>query len=94
VVFTIRVNRPQTAAERSWNLVQDVLFLMVFAPIVLKATGVISWSWWWAALSPVWASAALQVVLVTGLVIVFPHTRQAWPEIEAGNQDDPGGDLG
>jgi hypothetical protein len=92
MVFTIRMKRPQTAAERCWNAVQDVLSLsVVFTPIVLKLTGVITWSWWWVALSPVWMSAALQVLLVTGLAIVFPRTRRAWPEIEAGNQDAPGG---
>jgi len=46
------MERPQTAAERCWNAAQDVLSLaVVFTPIVLKLTGVITWSWWWVARS-------------------------------------------
>jgi hypothetical protein len=94
VVFTIRVSRPQSAAERCWNVAQDVLSpIVVFTPIVLKLTGVITWSWWWV-LSPTWISAALLVMLVTGLAILFLRHARRWPASEAGNQDASGGDLG
>lgn len=35
--------------------------------IALKLTHVIDWSWWWA-LSPIWISAALTIVIV-GIVV-------------------------
>jgi uncharacterized ion transporter superfamily protein YfcC len=79
VVFTVRVKEPHSAAERRWNLVQDALTLVVFvAPVVLKLTGVITWSWWWVTLSPLWLSIALQALLVTGLATVFRRRLRAW----------------
>jgi Transmembrane Fragile-X-F protein len=36
--------------------------------IVLKLTGVISWSWWWV-LSPLWIGGILLVVVVCALLI-------------------------
>jgi hypothetical protein len=44
--------------------------LLTIVFIVLKLTGVISWSWWWV-FSPVWISAlfVLFVVLVGVLII-------------------------
>jgi hypothetical protein len=69
-VFSVRVKAPQSTAERLWNLAQDVLSpIVVFTPIVLKLTGVITWSWWWV-LSPLWISPALLALYVTGMVIL------------------------
>lgn len=45
--------------------------LLTIAFIVLKLTGVITWSWLWV-LSPIWISFALLIVVVIGVaVIVF-----------------------
>ena len=48
------------------------LLTLVF--IVLKLTGVISWSWWWV-LSPLWIGLGLAVVIILIYVIfcVFVH---------------------
>lgn len=48
------------------------LLTLVF--IVLKLTGVISWSWWWV-LSPIWISLGLAVVifLIYFILCVFVH---------------------
>jgi hypothetical protein len=68
---SIRVKQPQAAGERRWNRAQDVLSpIVLFTPIALKLTGVITWSWWWVLLSPAWISAVLLALLVTGLAIL------------------------
>lgn len=41
--------------------------LLTIAFIVLKLTGVISWSWVWV-LAPLWISAVIYVVLVVAVV--------------------------
>ena len=48
------------------------LLTLVF--IVLKLTGVISWSWWWV-LSPIWIGLGLAVVicLIFFILCVFVH---------------------
>jgi hypothetical protein len=46
--------------------------LLTIVFIVLKLTGVISWSWWWV-LSPVWITALL-VVAVLLVVVFFKHS--------------------
>jgi hypothetical protein len=61
--------------------------IALFTPIVLKLTGVITWSWWWVALSPVWLSAVLQALLVTGVAILFPRHAKPWTASEAETQD-------
>ena len=64
MVFFITFKPPRSTAERYWNVVEGWLgFLTLLTPIVLKVTGVITWSWWWVALSPVWISVALLVLL-------------------------------
>jgi hypothetical protein len=109
MVFSIKVNRPQSTAGRCWNVAQDVLStIVVFTPIVLKLTGVITWSWW-SVLSPIWISAVLLVLVVLGLAVLVGRgtKRQACLEMErvateilvqfapgAGNQDAPGGGPG
>jgi hypothetical protein len=68
-VFGIQVKRPQTTAQRCLNVAQAVLFpIVVVTLIVLKLTGVISWSWWWV-LSPMWISGILLALGVFALLI-------------------------
>lgn len=43
--------------------------LLTIAFIVLKLTGVITWSWLWV-LSPIWISFALFVVILLGVAVV------------------------
>ena len=70
-MFRVRVKRPQSTAGRYWNVAQDVLSpIVAFTPIALKLTGVVSWSWRWV-LSPIWISAALLGLLLTGLATLF-----------------------
>ncbi|HYZ52694.1 MAG TPA: hypothetical protein VE733_04185 [Streptosporangiaceae bacterium] len=47
-----------------------LLSIAGIALIVLKLTGVITWSWWWV-LSPMWISATLLALLASGLVIAM-----------------------
>lgn len=82
-MFRVRVKRPQSTGARYWNVAQDVLSpIVAFTPIVLKLTGVITWSWWWV-LSPIWISAALLALLLTGLATLFLWNamRQPRPRI-------------
>jgi hypothetical protein len=74
-VFSIRVKRPRSTAQRRWNVVQGVLFpVVVVTPIVLELTGVISWSWWWV-LSPVWIGGILLVLGVLGVCALLIGSR-------------------
>ena len=50
------------------NAVGPVLFT---ALVVLKLTGVISWSWWWV-LSPLWAGIVLSPLIVVGRLLAGP----------------------
>lgn len=43
--------------------------LLALAFIVLKLTGVITWSWLWV-LSPIWISFALFIIVVLGVAVV------------------------
>jgi hypothetical protein len=56
VVFTFRFNRPGSAGAWIWNRGRDLWALSLPALIALKLTGVITWSWWWVVLSPLWIS--------------------------------------
>ena len=63
-MFFIKFKAPQSTAERYWNRVEKWLdSLCLVTPFVLKLTGVINWSWWWVALSPIWLSVAVLVLL-------------------------------
>lgn len=42
--------------------------LLGLAFIILKLTGVITWSWWFVTL-PLWGGGAIYVLLVIGIVI-------------------------
>jgi hypothetical protein len=71
VTFFIQFRSSQSAEERYWNVAQKWLgTLTLVTPFVLKLTGVIAWSWWWVALSPLWMSAALLVLLSPWWLIV------------------------
>ena len=43
--------------------------LLTIAFIVLKLTGVITWSWWWV-LAPLWIPAAIALVIILVMLIV------------------------
>ena len=43
--------------------------LLTIAFIVLKLTHFINWSWWWV-LAPIWATAALVLLMLAILAIV------------------------
>lgn len=53
----------------------DVILTIVF--IVLKATGVIDWSWWWV-FSPIWITVLLVlfILLVVSLVLLIVSKRE------------------
>ena len=53
VVATFRGKPLPLLADRIWNVGQSLWILALPALIVLKLTGVITWSWWWA-LAPLW----------------------------------------
>lgn len=42
--------------------------LLTVALLVLKLSGVISWSWWWT-LTPVWLPVALLLVLIVATLV-------------------------
>lgn len=85
---SIRVKDPRTSAERYWNRAQDVLTaIAVIMPIALKLTGVITWSWWWVALSPLWISPVLLALAITALAIQPFKQAKPWLAHEAGAQD-------
>ena len=43
--------------------------LLTIAFIVLKLTGVISWSWLWV-LSPIWISLVIAIIMIVAVAIV------------------------
>ena len=43
-----------------FRIVSETLF---FTFLILKLTGVITWSWWWV-FAPIWAIAALVLILL------------------------------
>ena len=70
MVFNVRLEQPQSIAGRAWNRAMDVSPIVPLAFIVLKLTGVITWSWWWV-LSPLWISGALMVLMAGGLLTLW-----------------------
>ena len=70
MVFSIRVKEPQSIAGRSWNRAMDVSPIVPLTFIVLKLTGVITWSWWWV-LSPLWISGILLAVVLCPVLILI-----------------------
>ena len=70
VVFNVRLKQPQSIAGRTWNRAMDVSPIVPLTFVVLKLSGVITWSWWWV-LSPLWISGAALALLVGSLVILW-----------------------
>ena len=70
MVFNVRVKEPQSIAGRSWNRAMDVSPIVPLAFIVLKLTGVITWSWWWV-LSPLWISGILLAVALCAVLVLL-----------------------
>jgi len=68
VVFSIRMKRPESVAGRVWNLAQDGVALLVL--VVLKLTGLVTWSWWWV-LSPVWLGGVLLAAVLFALLALW-----------------------
>ena len=50
----------------------DVAFMLFLVFLVLKLTGVITWSWWWVT-APLWGGLALflMVLAIVGLVLLL-----------------------
>ena len=67
-VATFRFNLPGSVGVWIWNRGQDLWVLSLPAFIVLKLTGVITWSWWWA-LSPLWISGILLAPVLCVLLV-------------------------
>jgi hypothetical protein len=61
VAATFREKPLPSPVDRIWNIGQSLWILALLALIVLKLTGVITWSWWWV-LMPSW---------ISGLVLPF-----------------------
>jgi hypothetical protein len=68
VVFSIWVRRPESVAGRVWNLAMDACSVASVALIVLKLTGLVTWSWWWV-LSPLWLSGFLLAAVLCALLV-------------------------
>jgi hypothetical protein len=70
VVFTLRVREPQSAAARIWNLAQSACGAASVVLIVLKVTGLVTWSWWWV-LSPLWLSGLLLAAALCAVLALY-----------------------
>jgi hypothetical protein len=93
-VFSVRVRHPRSTAERYWNRANGVLTAVaLWLPISLKLAGVITWSWWWVAVSPLWMSAALLALAITVLAIQPFSQAKPWLAHETQARDSSGGDL-
>ncbi|HEY1626851.1 MAG TPA: hypothetical protein VGG16_23950 [Streptosporangiaceae bacterium] len=94
LVLSFRVKDPQSAAERFWNRAEDVLgTIAVILPITLKLTGVITWSWWWVALSPVWISPVL-IALLFAVIAIQPFKQaKPWHASKANQEGPPPGEV-
>jgi hypothetical protein len=94
-VIYIWVEHPRTAAERLWNRTQrGISAIAVFLPIVLKLAGVITWSWWWVAIAPLWIGPALLALAIIVLAIQPFKRVKPWLAGETGDQGASGGHLG
>ena len=49
--------------------------LLALAFIVLKLTGVISWSWWWV-LAPIWIPLAFCLVVIVYFIVCAAYTHK------------------
>jgi hypothetical protein len=59
---------PRTA-RRPVDACGSVSGITLITLVVLKLTGVITWSWWWV-LSPVWISGILLALALGALVVL------------------------
>ena len=75
VVFTFRLSRPRSVAGRIWNLGQDLCAVGALTLIVLRLTGLVTWSWWWV-LSPLWISGILLAAAACALLGLFVWGRR------------------
>ena len=69
MVFSVRVKQPHSVAGRSWNLVMEGSPMVQLAFVVLKLTGVITWSWWWV-LSPLCFGGILFVLVLCAVLVL------------------------
>ena len=51
-------------------VIRRILELLLVAFIVLKLTGVITWSWWWV-LSPLWIPLAIALIVTIIFLILI-----------------------
>lgn len=60
----------KSSPEPYYGAILPVVLFVV--SLVLKLTGVISWSWWWVT-SPIWFVAALFVVIaiIAYIILIF-----------------------
>lgn len=58
----------QPKSTKNYLMRADLALTLVF--VVLKITGVISWSWWWV-MSPVLFTAGLVVFLIVAFLLFF-----------------------
>ena len=52
------------------DIIRRILELLLVAFIVLKLTGVITWSWWWV-LSPLWIPLAIALIVTIIFLILI-----------------------
>lgn len=81
-VMEMQFARQRAARRRTSSGPQNLIPLVVLIVfVVLRLSGVISWSWWWV-LSPLWISGILLVLgLCAGIVLLRRQARtrlRAW----------------
>lgn len=52
------------------DIIRRILELLLVVFIVLKLTGVITWSWWWI-LSPLWIPLAIALIVTIIFLILI-----------------------
>ena len=57
MAVTFRQEHWRWLADRIWKFDQVLWALALPALITLKLTGVVTWSWWWVLLLPLWISS-------------------------------------
>jgi hypothetical protein len=70
MVYSVHVKQPQSIVGRSWNRVMDGSPIVQLAFIVLKLTGVITWSWWWV-LSPLCFGGILFALSLCAVLVLM-----------------------
>jgi hypothetical protein len=73
VVFSVKVKRPRSLVGRIWNAAWDLLAFLSLALIALRLAGVVSWPWW-EVLAPLWASGAVTVAALLGLLALLARS--------------------